>query len=389
MNINPSIEQLTAVSVLSDKAGRAMQSLSSNIGDVLKDTDGRGLDYRTYLINNFPVVNWLLGTALTARTRQNIFKGHGLDNAYKDGDGNLIFKVPKDLVWSNPVDDPSGATQECCWIPFDFAKCGQDSPIKLLCLKDQDNMLDFLVSRDMNTGTDNLEGLAATTLKEEQKNVAKLSMAFLTALTIMQGSPNVAVSNLLKPFNGLASIFSSNAITSWDGSNIYGAFESLGCRLQFMTNMAGYVFTLNPLVYESLKTYIQPGQLGQMPQGWEKDANGELKYKGISFIPDAFVPYDMDTGTGEIWLMNSENLGCILGTNLIPDERFIFETHIAKNANEGCMENTTYYYNYGGCIVNNYSKLAKIVNVPVTSACQGAIGDLGNLINPRTIAPNL
>lgn len=374
MEMNMSIRNLEAASV-------DMKTLATNLPEVAVDCSGAGIDLRNEIVNRFPLVEWLLGTSLTREVNA-ARRANGLCHTHKDENGKWVMEVPRSL-WSEL---PTSTAQECCWVPFDFAKCGGNVPLNLLCLKDCDNIMDDLMGRVV-TANETINGLqtAGETLNEVKRRVARLSMAFLTAYNVILGMDDT-YTDILKPFHGLLQVMENPAVVKVYGSNVLSAFDSVGCRLNILGG-TGYAFGVNPIVYESIREYIRPGQFGELPAGWEI-RNGEILFKGIRFIQDRLVPVDLEAGTGEAWVLSGEAVGLFLATDLMPRDAFIRESgHQAGTPAEGCGNDCTYYYNIGATMNNNANKIMNIVDIPLSGACTAAVGDLGGLILPKTLVP--
>ena len=357
--------------------------LATNFTDVIPECCGTDLEVKTALMNRHPLYNWLVNTELSRRIRENI---SGRDaNCYlvKGNDGNYEIKVPG-AFWSLP---PTDTSEECCWVPLDFAKCSGSVPVRRLCLKDCDSIDEELIGRLLRV-RHNYGGVtrAGETYWDTKKRIARLSMAFFTVYNIMYGRIG-QTTPILKEFHGLFDVMSNAAVVSIPGTNILSAFDSLWCRLSLMGNTQGMVFGLNDIVYNSLLSVVTRDQFGNLPDGWTKNGD-ELRFHGIGFIRDRFVPVDMADGTGEIWLLNSAAVGLWLATNLMPADAFIKESgHKEETLANGCGSSCTYYYNYGSVFNNDANRIAKIVDVPITAACMATTGDLGAIINPTTLIP--
>ena len=355
--------------------------LASNLAD-MPDCTGAGIDVKTEIINRFPLVEWLLRTSLTQRVRNEINNG-GTCLVHKDCDGKWVVETPREL-WSKIPAESS--EEECCWQPFDFAKCGGNSPLFLLCLKSCEDMMDVLMDRNVVMGSD-IPGLAGRreSLREVKRRVDRLSMAFYTAYTAILGHDNV-FTNILKPFRGLAQVMENPAVAVINGTNILSAFDSVACRMALLGS-GNFVFAINPVLYQGLLSEIRRGQYGDLPTGWTREGD-TIRFRGMSFIQDRLVPVDLASGTGEIWVLNGEAVGLYLATNLMPSDEFIrVDGDYNKNREDGCAEECVYYYNIGAALGNNANKLIRIVDVPLSGACTASIGDLGNLIVPQTLIP--
>lgn len=362
-----------------DKASVDMKTLSSNFSDIASGCDCPidGATLTSEIQNRFPLVTWLLGTEMsaTARRRFNLQYVAKDENVWK-------MKVPGN-VWTAL---PTNSNEECCWHPFDFAKCCGDVPLHLLCLKDCDSIMDSLVMRDINiTAKEALAGISnkGEKLATVEKRIARMSLAFYTAYTAILGMDTV-YTNILKPFHGLLAVMENPAIISISGANILAGFKQLGCRLAVL-GTANHVIAVNPLIYRSIESVVTPGQNGELPAGWTK-TNGELRYMGIRFIQDKLVPVDMEAGTGEAWVLAGDSVGLFLASDILVTDNFIKEGFSFDN--DACGTECTYYYNYGSAFGNNSNRLARIVNIPIQNECTDVLSDIAGMIHPETLIPN-
>ena len=355
--------------------------LATNLPD-MPDCTGAGLEPKTALIDRFPLVTWLLGTSLTQRTRAMLNEDRAHCLVHQNGEGQWVIEVPRGL-WS--LVPEASETPECCWVPMDFAKCEGALPLNLLCLKDCENIMDDLIGRTIRFG-ENIDGLASAreTRNDVKRRVARMSMAFYTAITAIQGHDST-YTNILKPFHGLMAVMENPAVVTINGTNILSAFDQAYCRLSLMDGVVA--FALNPVMYQSLLSVITPGQNGELPSGWA--INGDvLTFHGMGFIRDRLVPVDITNGVGEIWGLNSEAVGLYLATDLMPGEEYIrVSGHQEQALADGCGQDCTYYYNLGTALANNANKILRIVDVPISGACAAVIGDLEGLVNPQTLIP--
>lgn len=371
-----------ALNLLDSVAVNRMQ-LSGSFADVVGDCCGADLKTRSDIVNRFPLVTYLLTTTLANDVRSNMYsaKRCGMD---KDADGKWNLKVPG-LIWSEPQ---TSSAEECCFVPFEFDKCAATAPVNLLCLKDCDDILDEFIQNRMRSGA--VEGLSSERESEKtvRDRIARLSFAFYQAYNVIYGHDETFVTTgvPLKPFHGLAQIMDNAAVVAIPGGDIYSAFKSVGCRTSILGGE--YVIAVNPIIMRSIEAAIQPNQFGTYPNGWSM-VNGQLRYMGMRFLEDRMVPVDMAEGTGEAWVLNGDAVGLYLADNLFATEEFIRRTHNVETLANGCASECTYYYNYGAAFNNNASKLMKIVDIPVGSACGLGVADLTNIIYPNTIVPNI
>lgn len=360
------------------------KTLSTNYADVVPDCTGVGADIKTELMNRYPLVTWLLNTALTRQVRAAVRGDNGHCAMHKDGEGKWVIEVPRSIWTELPVSTET----ECCWQPFDFAKCAGNVPLNLLCLKDCDSITDELVYGNLPVGA-TVPGLsgARENIAAVNRRIARLSMAFLTAQNIILGRDNT-YTDVLKPFHGLLAVMENPAVATIYGAHVLSAFDSVACRLALLGGTAdSYVYAMNPLVYQTLLTYIRPGQYGDLPFGWTRNGD-EIRFRGSAIIQDRMVPVDLNDGTGEVWLLSSDAVGAYMMTDLMPADAFIKQSgHQAGTIEQGCGSDCTYYYNLGTTFNNNANKVMRIVDVPFSGVCAAAISDLGGLIMPQTLIP--
>lgn len=358
--------------------------LATNFTDVIPDCCGADLDVKTELMNRHPLYTWLVGTELSRRVRGEI-GGRDANCYLTKGENGYEIKVPGSF-WSL---EPTDTSEECCWVPLDFAKCSGSVPVKRLCLKDCDNIDDELMGRFLKVNG-NYGGVARSgeTYAETKKRIARMSMAFFTVYNIMYGRIG-QTTPVLKEFHGLFDVMSNAAVVSIPGANILSAFASLWCRLALLGDTTGIVFGVNPIVYNTILDVIVPDQYNRYPAGWSR--NGEsVTFHGIRFIQDRFVPVDMEAGTGEVWVLNGDAVGVWMATDLMPADAFIKESgHQEQTLANGCGSDCTYYYNFGSVFNNNANRIAKIVDIPISATCLATTGDMGAVIMPTTLIPTI
>lgn len=364
-----------------DAVAVSAKELSTNYDEIARDCFGlEGASFTSEIQNRFPLATWLLNTPLSRRMRG--LAERGLINKRTDEDGVVQLQIPRSM-WTL---DATSTSSECCWVPFDFAKCAGEVPLNLLCLKDCDDILSSLIDRTTSLAVkDALAPIANTgeTVAQVNKRVARMSMAFYTAYTAILGADET-YTNILKPFHGLLSVMENPAIIHVDGSSILAAFDEIGCRMAVL-GYGGFVFAAHPLVIDAIGRLIVPDRFGRLPFGWTKE-NGEIRFHGARFIADKLMPFDTTHGTGEIWMLSDDAVGLYLGTDLMPTDAFIEEGYTFAEAT--CGQKCTYYYNFGAAFGNNANKLAVIADVPVSSACVNGVADLGPIVSPQTLIPN-
>ena len=359
------------------------KALATNFTDVIPDCSGVGVDIKTELQNRYQLYLWLINTSLSRRVREMINGDNGACILYKDSDGYHI-QVPG-TFWSTANASQAG---ECCWVPFDFAKCENNVPVNRLCLKDCDSIDDELLGRlrRLNAGYGDVASRGAT-YWDTKKRIARMSMAFLTAYTVIDGTDNNDT-GVLKPFHGLLQLMQNPAVTTVSGTNVLAAFDEIFCRLAFLGG-GDYIFAVNPLIYQSILSVIVPGQFGEYPRGWSRSGD-VITFNGIGFLQDKHVPVDLQNATGEVWVLAGDAVGAWMATDLMPADDFIKESgHKEETLENGCGSSCTYYYNFGTTFNNNATKLMRITDVAVSANCVNATGDLGGLIFPETLIPTI
>ena len=365
-----------------DKEAIEVSQLSSNFIEVATGCDCPMDDStpKSLMQDYFPLASWLLGTSMSRIIRNRFDMEH-----VSQTQNGWSLKIPGSFWTEIPA---AQAQTECCWIPLNFDKCCSEVPMNLLCLKDCDSVFNRLVKRDLRVTSRNaMQGISSAGESAEtvERRIARLSFMFFQAHTAILGMDNT-YTNILKPFHGLMQVLENPAIQSLYAFDILGVFEELGCRLDVLGGLNNYVIAVNPLIYNSIDAAIVRGQYGEYPAGWTKN-NGELRYKGIRFLQDKLVPVNMTDNTGEAWVLDGDSVGLFMATNLMVGDDFIKESGIDTSENN-CGAECTYYYNYGAAFGNNANRLAKIVGIPVNSACASVLGDLTGLISPQTLIPN-
>lgn len=362
-----------------------IKTLSTNYIDIISDCGGiEDFQPKTVLQNRFPLAVWLLNTPFARYLRQ---RSTDAENFTRSSEANVIrdMKIPGS-VWTLA---PENSSDDCCWTMPDFAKCASDVPLYGLCLKDCDNIYEDLFYRRLGiTSRQSLDGISRTgeSMKEVNRRIQRLWMAFYTAHTIVLGTSNTS-DNITKPFHGLVEVLENEAVMSIYGANILGGFASLGCRLDVLGG-TGYVFAVNPIIMNAIEAVVTPDANGKYPYGWSRQ-NGELYFHGIGFIPDPMVPVDLANSTGEVWLLAGDSVGAFLATNLMPEGDFVIEDDFTEQTKaNGCGTLCTYLYNFGAVANNNAQRLAVITDIPFNSNCADSIGDLGGIIQPNTLIPD-
>lgn len=358
--------------------------LSTNFIDIISDCGGiEDFQPKNVLQNRFPLAVWLLNTAFARYLRQ---RSTDAENFTRSENPDVIrdMSIPG-TVWTLA---PENSSEECCWTMPDFAKCASDVPLFGVCLKDCDNIYEDLFYRRLGiTSRQSLDGIArqGESVKEVNRRIMRLWMAFYTAHTLVLGTPDTS-DNIAKPFHGLVSVLENEAVMTIYGSNILGAFASLGCRLDVLGG-EGYTFACNPIIYNAIKAVVVADRNGKYPDGWERNGN-VITYHGIGFIEDKMVPVDIANSTGEVWMLAGDSVGGFLATNLMPESDFIIEDDFTEQTKaNGCGRLCTYMYNFGAVANNNAQRLAVITDIPFNSNCADSIGDLGGIIQPNTLIP--
>lgn len=353
------------------------KQLSSNIGDILSGCNVTEGTLASELQDKFPLYNWLKSTKLsrTIEANKNV-------ESFKKTGGKWKVAVPASY---NSL--PAVSTQgECCWAPFDFAKTAEEVELMHFCLKDCKSVDDALWDDQLKL-TKGVSGLATKgmTKAQIQDKVARLSMAFLSNANIIKGVSTVETATL-KPFHGLMEVMENTAVMSISGATgVINAFDRIGCRLAVLGGASDYVFAVHPVGYETIKASLVKDQNGEYPAGWEKSGD-TVKFNGIAFIADDQMPIDLEEGTFEVWALSSEAVGLTMRYDIANpvalDEQFEELTY-----EQGCGKSCVWYYNAGAVVNNNADKIAKIVDIPVSTACTDGLVGINAIAVPETIVP--
>lgn len=379
---NANLKQLEQIAVGMDVVEEKFHALSSNIGDIGIAVDQSNAELRNPLQNDFPLVNWLLSTPASARLRGK----SGLAYPHKNEDGEWSMLLPT-TVGTLPPQDTSGA---CCWVPLDIAKCNSSMILKMLCLKDCDNIFDNLVNMNRRPSGGDLTSYfqrEGETVKDARTRMARLSMAYLTGRTMILGVPD-AGTDVLKPFPGLLSVVENDAVMDIDGSNVLGGFDTLWCRIKVL-ELKNPVIAVHPLTYEGISEAVQPGRFNALPSGWARSGD-TITFHGIKFIQDKLVPVDLTTGTGEAWVLDGNTVGAYMATTLMPTDNYIWRGQMSTTDDpaQGCATLCDYYYNYGGVFGTDANRAAVITNIPISANCLGTtLQGLDDLVIPNTLVP--
>lgn len=386
--LSSNVEELSSFATAFLKYQDAKANLadhSSNIGSIGIGTNYSNNAPANPFQNTFPLVSWLMNTAASRKMQKSMDSGAW--SVTKKEDGKFYIQLP----WMYGTTLPQSTQGECCWVPLDLAKCGGDVQLALLCLKSCEPILENLVNETRKFKANDMicyfmrEG---ETVKEARERMAKISMAYFTAINIILGTSTTGTTTL-KPFHGLLEVMEDKAVIKVAGTNILSAFDSIACRLAALGD-GDYVFACHPLILEGIKAVIVPGKYnGKYPDGWEVGENGAIRFKNHGFIADKLVPCDITKGTGDVWMLESNTVGMVMGTTLQPSDKFKRETFGPTNSpSDGCATECTYWYNFGCAFGTNANKLAVITGVPMSANCLGgALDGLDLVLQPKTIVP--
>lgn len=388
--LSSNIEDLTTFSKAYLDYEQARQNLAASASKSNVGTVGIGTDYSDNspanpFQNVFPLVSWLMATP-ASRKMQNAMN-RGAWSLSKKEDGKFYIQLP----FTYGTTEPKSTQGECCWVPLDLAKCGSNAPLALLCLKSCEPIMDNLVNETRKIKSNDMicyfqrEG---ETIKDAQKRMDLISMAYFTAINVILGTMATGTATL-KPFHGLLEVMEDKAVIKIAGANVLSAFDSVGLRLAALGD-GDYKFACHPLVLEGIKSVIVPGKFnGEYPDGWTKSENGEITFKGHGFVADKLVPCDITAGTGDVWVLEGNTVGLVMGTTFQPSEKFQRHTFGATdNPSEGCGTHCDYYYNFGCAFGTDANRLMVIQGVPMSAATLGdALNGLDLVLKPTTIVP--
>lgn len=358
--------------------------LATNFNDVVPSCCGDEFDPAAELMTRHPLYDWLYNTELSRRMRQEI-ADRGLQCILvKDDQGQFELKVPG-LFWTL---DPETSDEDCCFPPMDFAKCAGRVPVDRLCVKECDSIDDINLGRLMRQERSYGEvARRGETYNETKRRISRLSMAFYTVRNLILGQKGVTAPGL-RSFHGLFDVMNNPAIFPTPGGNLLATFQTLACRIRaFGGDFSGYAAAVNPVIHQTILSLIKRDQYGNYPEGWTRDGDS-LAFYGMRIIPDRFVPFNMTTNKGEVWILASDAVGMWLATDLLVGDDFIKTNGFQEESlADGCGSQCWYYYNYGTVFNNDSRRLMRIVDVPASAYCTGSIGYLGAIINPTTLIP--
>lgn len=364
-----------------DQKGVSPMTLASNFIDIIADCQGlEDFSLRNTLQDRYPLATWLMGTMFSR-----VLRGRRTNPLFVHPSSTEGIKWEMEVPGTVWTLDPVNSGEDCCWTIPDFAKCNGNVPLAFVCLKDCDDIFDKMVYKMLRIDSRiSLEGFAreGETLEQVENRIRHLWMAFYTFHTLILGTMATS-DNIVKPFHGLLEVIQNPAVISVSGTNVLAAFDSVGCRLDVLGGN-GWAFGIHPLLYRTLEEVVVPDANGNLPAGWSK-VNGRLRYKGHGFIDDKLVPLDMETMTGDIWLIDGESTGAFLGYP-VGNEMEVVDDFTEQTKANGCATMCTYLYNFGTVANNNANRIMVISDVPVSSACT-EIADLAALINPTTLVP--
>lgn len=380
MKLDYSIDQIKAIS----QPMEDIIELSSKIGDIGYAPDFSNNTLASNMENTHPLVAWLMNTPMTTKMRA--AASRGLGSLHKDAKtGEWVLEFPY-TVGTLPPDDTTGA---CCWVPLEIAKCGGKVPLRLLCLKDCENIMDDLINKNRTGGSNDLLNVflrPGETVKDARVRMAKNSMAFFTAYNMINGTINGGTTHL-KPFHGLLEVLESADVIKKDGANILGAFDSLACRWSVLGG-GNYIIAVHPLTKMGIEAVIVEGKNNKLPAGWTRNGDA-LSFRGAPVIADKVVPVDVTKGTGEAWILEANSVGTYMATDLIPAEPYIYHDFTSTNdPAKGCAGKCDYYYNLGTVFNTNPNHLAVVHSIPLSANCQGdTLFGFDKLISPDTLVP--
>ena len=363
----------------------ASELLSSNVTNI-----GRGTSYADNVLATLPQLSdplftWLMNTPVSNMLANAL--SNGSIQLYKGTDGKWYLKAPLN-VGTLPATDTG---DNCCFLPFDLSACQETAPLSLLCVKDCLDIMDSFIENKLKVQPNDLINYfkkSGQTYKEVRRNMNILSLQFYIMQNVLWGQKGVRTPTT-KDFQGLLDIMKSPKVLKLYGGNVISALNQIVCRLSYLDNTSNFVIAVSPAVYETIKEAFQPNEFGRLPVG--VTLNGEtLIYKGLRFVVSKYVPVDIESGKGSMYVLDGNVLGAFLGDSITnKSEEFIKQNQdLNDNPSNGCGEICDYFYNYGTTVVTNYNHLAVIEDVKISSACNPvSLANIGQLVIPETIAP--
>lgn len=337
--------------------------------------------------DTFPFVEWLLATPASTEMRR-LRDRNELKFNHDSKDKETKIVLPFMYNTTPPID----TTGQCCFITPDINMCSNQVPLRMLCIKDCDKLLNRIVDKMQGFGS--TDSLTPFTQENQKVYEAKIEwmrrwMRIYTAHTIMNGMLGVETVTT-KEFHGGLEVMNNDSVVVIPGANPLAGFDLHACYLAIL-GVTNAVYWMHPLVYEGLQRTIVADRNGNLPAGWAKTTTGELTFKGYRLRTDKLMPIDLDKGTGEIWFVDADTTGALTATTLRPQPDYVYDTtEHGMSVADGCAMNCVYMYNAGTVFNTNPFKLAIIQGVPIAANCAGGIlTGLDGLIQPNTIIPGL
>lgn len=284
------------------------------------------------------------------------------------------FKVNDTPIGLN--DDGQG----CCIGLNDLQACRNRFDLHELCVKDciatsLEEMMESEVRINSSDTPMPFTRLGDTLGEVRYRAFAVLSNRAFERNMIL-GTPTYS-GNGLRPFNGLLSRLADVRTIVLDGSaGVLASVMALECYVNALGgDISRFVAVINPVVMSSLRqevaTYLKTNPLTD----WKLTDEG-VTYNGIRFVRSRYVNVDLTTNTTSIWLIDLSKVG-------IKTVRPLNDPLIkVKQSEDDCGGRCITAHNAGTTVVTDWSGLALVNNVSLSSMCNAiALSGLNNYIN--------
>lgn len=306
----------------------------------------------------------------------------------KTGEDKWYINTPFVLSTTDIDDDGEG----CCVGTPEVLGCRYKLHPRLLCVKDcigstLDEIMEEAVKQkgiDTNMPWSNV---GASLAQKRAAFVAQFAK-FIFERNVIQGLPSYS-GNGMRPFDGLVSRLLDNRTLKIDGSaGVIASITMLDCRMTAMGQDLGrYYIAINPILMPTLRqevrTFLKTDPLSE----WSISGDGRtVSYRGNPIVESRFIDVDLANNTTSIWLIDPAYVGIKL-------EREITNPYIkTRNRWEDgdCSGSCTMMYNAGTTVVSNFTGLALVQNVKLSSLCDSlALSGLDGFINQTTLYPKV
>lgn len=333
-------------------------------------------EFRTVMSTNYGFLNLLMGSPAT----NSLFVTEGNSRKYKNTDydcdtGELRVKLGKS-IWTELPEDIGIA---CCHTKPDVDGCTSYAQPMRLCLKDCYNDLQDHWMRMVRQGFSLFGG---TNAESEYWAELRAWFVFFQARDIMYGQVGVTGNNV-PSFPGVLDMM-NKAVVSFSGTDIIGAFEQIGCRLNILGG--NYAFGGHPMTVDSIRKAVTRGDTMYRDFSMRGDT---LYYKTYPIVKDINIPINIEAGTGQLWAADLNKAGVFMERNL-GDPFIQTETKYNDTLTDECFDTCNFLKNYGFAFTKDFNAIFRVTDIPLDGACLGenVLFGLANIIEYETLIPD-